>query len=601
MRVESLETICSNETIFADICLIGSGPASLAIATELKNEKIRLLIVESGGLETQAHSDALSEIETVGMPRVMDQTKVRNRVFGGSSQTWKGKCATLDPIDFESRHWVPLSGWPIKLDQLSPFMSRACSFLGIHPHCQGVGIWRQLGRPRPEPDLDGQTLSPFFWQYSRDEKNPLDYMRFGPRFLKLEQDNCRVLYNATVTHIDTNQDCTVVQGVEIADQADRRLKVMSPLIVLCAGGIENPRILLASRRVVPAGVGNERDLVGRYLMDHPRCTVAHFDLKKSKNLSELRDRYGAYRFQKTAGAIVQGVALGEKVQREEELLNCAAWLTEIRSSDDPWDRLKLFLMPGPEGRHIKDLLCALSQPGTLVKGCRRRIFEGRGLLHHLDGLVFDAMVEQTPDANSRLSLADRRDRFGVPIPRIDWRIGDKERRSIARLASLMVEEFPRLGLPAPHLVRWVNERDYQAAEFYDPAHPSGTTRMAESPTQGVVDTECQVHGVSGLYIAGGSVFPTNGHANPTMMIVLLAIRLAEHLRHQFRKSTDACLSTGFRTLSEAEIDFDRHVEGSSAVVHLGVEKSNIHTMPRVNVDATRALAEGADRAGTRYE
>src|SRR4029077_3716614 len=136
-----------------------------------------------------------------------------------------------------------------------------------------------------------------------------------------------------------NREGTVVKGVEIADQTDRRLKVVSPLVVLCAGGIENPHLLLASQRFVPAGVGNERDLVGRYLMDHPRCTVAHFDLNKTKNLSELRDRYGGFRFQKRAGAIVQGVALGQKVQREEELLNCAAWLTEIRSADDPWDRL----------------------------------------------------------------------------------------------------------------------------------------------------------------------------------------------------------------------------------------------------------------------
>jgi choline dehydrogenase-like flavoprotein len=552
MRVESLETIGSDEPIFADICLIGSGPASLTIATELKNEKIRLVIIESGGLEIQAHSDALSEIESVGMPRVIDQTKVRNRIFGGTSHTWKGRCAMFDSIDLEFRPWVQLSGWPIKLDQLLPFVHRACSYLGIHPYSQGIEIWPQLGWPRPEPDLGGQTLSPFFWQYSRDEKNPLDYMRFGPRFLKLEQANCRILYNATVTHIDTNQEGTMVQGVEIADQANRRLKVVSPLVVLCAGGIENPRLLLASRRVVPAGVGNERDLVGRYLMDHPRCTVAHFDLQKAKNLSELRDRYGVFLPRKTAGAIVQGVALGEKVQREEELLQCAAWLTEIRSADDPWDRLKLFLKPGLEGRHVRDLLTALRQPGTLVEGCRRRIFERKGLLHHLDGLVLDAMVEQTPDADSRVSLAERRDRFGVPISRIDWRIGDKERRSIARLTSLIVEEFPHLGLPAPHPMRWVKERDYQAAEFYDPAHPSGTTRMAASPTQGVVDTESQVHGVSGLYIAGSSVFPTNGHANPTMMIVLLAIRLAEQLRHQSRKSTGACFSSISQTLSEAK-------------------------------------------------
>jgi choline dehydrogenase-like flavoprotein len=168
MRLEILEEISANQPICADVCLIGSGPASLTIAAELRKENIRLVIVESGGLETQVHADALSEIESVGLPRVMDQTKVRNRIFGGTSHTWSGRCAIFDPIDFEVRPWLPLSGWPITFDQLTPFAARACSYLGIHPHAQDAAIWAQIGRPRPQPDVDGQTLSPFFWQYSQN-------------------------------------------------------------------------------------------------------------------------------------------------------------------------------------------------------------------------------------------------------------------------------------------------------------------------------------------------------------------------------------------------------------------------------------------------
>jgi choline dehydrogenase-like flavoprotein len=535
MRVEILEQISAEEPICADVCLIGSGPASLTIAAELQKENIRLVIIESGGLETQADSDALSEIESVGLPRVMDQTKVRNRIFGGTSHTWSGRCAIFDPIDLEMRPWLPLSGWPITLDQLTPFAARACSYLGIYPHAHGTNIWTQIGRSRPEPDVDGQTLAPFFWQYSRDEKNPLDYMRFGPRFLRSEHGDCRILLNATVTHLDTDPEDGAIRGVEIADRNDRRLKVVAPMVVLGAGGIENPRLLLVSNRVVHSGVGNERDVVGRYLMDHPRCTVARFDLKKSAGLNELRDRYGILRIQADDSPVVQGIALGEKVQRDERLLHCAAWLTEIRSANDPWDALKRLLKPGSEGRRAQDLISVLRRPDTLVEGLRRRFFQKRGLLHHLDELVLDAMVEQTPDASSRITLAERRDRFGVPLPRIDWRIGDKERRSIARLTGLIIEEFPRLGLPAPQPVPWVRDRDYQAAQFYDPAHPSGTTRMANDPAYGVVDANAQVHGVRGLYVAGSSIFPTNGHVNPTMMIVILAIRLAERLRQHLRQ------------------------------------------------------------------
>ena len=63
-------------------------------------------------------------------------------------------------------------------------------------------------------------------------------------------------------------------------------------------------------------------------------------------------------------------------------------------------------------------------------------------------------------------------------------------------------------------------------------HHMGTTRMHDDPKQGVVDADCRVHGISNLYVAGSSVFPTGGSSNPTMMIVTLALRLAEHLKQE---------------------------------------------------------------------
>ncbi len=53
--------------------------------------------------------------------------------------------------------------------------------------------------------------------------------------------------------------------------------------------------------------------------------------------------------------------------------------------------------------------------------------------------------------------------------------------------------------------------------------------MASDPQSGVVDSNCRVFGVNNLYVAGGSVFPTGGHANPTWMFLAVALRLADHL------------------------------------------------------------------------
>ena len=97
------------------------------------------------------------------------------------------------------------------------------------------------------------------------------------------------------------------------------------------------------------------------------------------------------------------------------------------------------------------------------------------------------------------------------------------------LAQIIATEFARLGLPPVRLADWVRDGRFEDAKFVDGCHPSGTTRMAEDPRDGVVDADCQVHGVDRLYVAGSSVFPTAGHANPTLMIVAFAVRLSRHL------------------------------------------------------------------------
>jgi choline dehydrogenase-like flavoprotein len=101
------------------------------------------------------------------------------------------------------------------------------------------------------------------------------------------------------------------------------------------------------------------------------------------------------------------------------------------------------------------------------------------------------------------------------------------------MAELAAAELSRLGFGSLTLEAWVRNREQFPTTVLDAAHPTGTTRMAESPSHGVVDAQCQVHGVHGLYVAGSSVFPTTSHCNPTQMIVALAIRLADRLKLKF--------------------------------------------------------------------
>ncbi len=147
-------------------------------------------------------------------------------------------------------------------------------------------------------------------------------------------------------------------------------------------------------------------------------------------------------------------------------------------------------------------------------------------------LMLTAAVEQRPDPDSRIMLAERTDRHGMPLSRIDWRVHEHEQHTVRRTAELVRHALARLPLPPPVLERWIRERMPFAADFRDNGHHIGTTRMSADPASGVVDAQCQVHGVRGLFVAGSSVFPTGGHANPTQMIVALAVRLADTLKRR---------------------------------------------------------------------
>ena len=303
------------------------------------------------------------------------------------------------------------------------------------------------------------------------------------------------------------------------------------MVVLCCGGVENARLLLASNSMSSAGLGNARGTVGRYLADHPRTTLMRF--RKSSDIDAVARHFNFYGL-KHEGAphfYLRGLSLSPMIQAREGLTNCAAYPVQIHAADDPWAALKR-LAKGGGKRAISDLMTVLGSPGMLTSGAYQRLVKLRGLPHRSAELRFDVMAEQQLDPESRVTLSEKLDRFGKPIARVNWKIGETEIESIARLAQTMSAEFRRLGLPEPELADWIAAVDPSAAAFMDMAHPSCTTRMGSDPATSVVDGNSMVHGVEGLYVAGSSVFPTAGHANPTLMLVALSMRLADHLQER---------------------------------------------------------------------
>lgn len=541
MRFFDLRELDENSVIETDICIIGSGPVGLAIARELAGTAIDVLVLEGGGLEYEEDTQSLYEIQNIGMHRCIDQTDVRRRVFGGSSTIWTGRCAPFDNIDFEKRAWVNYSGWPLGRSDLDPYFERAGEYLGLGPHCYDERLWPQLGiTEQPKPLLDPQVLEPIFWQFSKSRTRHQMSADVGRDLTFPNSPNLSVLLHANAIHINTNPEGTCFESVEISTLENRRSRVRAKAVVLGCGGIENARLLLASNRLMPQGVGNQQDLVGRFLMDHPLCVLGHFN---AKDATKVRDRFGLYWLKNQQGSHVysHGVTLSEEIQRKEQLLRCNAYIEEFDiAADDPWDALYR-VASGVKSKKInseilQDSRAVLSSSGELAQGLYRRIAKNRYQLRRAERIEIHCLLEQMPDPESRVTLSmDQRDRLGLPISTINWKISDLERHTASRMGQIVSQEFQRLNLPAPTLRSLSQDDASSIFQFMDKAHPTGTTRLSLNPRDGVVDHNLQVHGIQGLFVAGSSVFPTSGAANPTLMIVAVALRLADRLKELYDK------------------------------------------------------------------
>jgi len=578
MLIENLATFAADSLFDADLVIVGGGPAGLAIAGEFLGTSARVLVLESGLLEEASIHAELSEVESVGEPasdaqirersavhgasptwkQEMQPYSARCRALGGTTNAWVGKSAAFDAIDFEKRAWVPYSGWPISRPTLSAYLDRAARVLNLGPNCYDEGFWKLIGLDNPQPQLSEEDLQSFFWQFARSRVARFDFMRFGQEFTTFRADNVCVLLNATVTEISLNAEGNSFSGLRIATIDGVRSRVTAKLGVVAASGIENARLLLASNRVQSRGVGNDHDLVGRFLMDHASARVGRFETDDTAPIVQYFGFYGL-RHQRRTHMYMRGLAPTPELQERERLLNSAVYFMQERSPDDPWDAIKR-LLQRTSNDVLRDSASIVANAPLLARGLGVKALaseatpgfvrdllkaapqgrgdaapkkvQHRGWPHKLTSISINAVSEQRPDPDSRITLADRTDRLGVPLPRVDWRINDDERLTIVRIARLVRQGFVRVGLPQPILQPWVDEERWRDGVIIDMAHTMGTTRMSGDPKSGVVDENCRVHGVRGLYVAGGSIFPTGGHANPTLMIIAFAIRLADTIKGQ---------------------------------------------------------------------
>lgn len=531
----------------ADLCIVGAGPAGLTIAAEFANTRWKVCVLESGGLRSERASQALSEGESVG-PCTLDPGISRLRAFGGAARLWGGGCIPLSSLEMVARDWVPDSGWPIGWNELAPYYARASKACRIEPHGIEDGSFVLPGADGPASpfrNLDNRTfrISPVDYGSTH-----LDLLRGAP--------NLELLLHANLMRLDVTEDASAVRGAEIGSLDGRRGLVSARFFVLAAGGLENARLLLLSDGVARNGLGNDRDLVGRYFMDHPRCGLGTLH---GGELDRLARGYARPVDHAPARAHRQ-LSLSDQAQRTHRLLAARAWpfaverpspqgvqsLRSLRASlrrpVDPGDesprveRTLLdalardlparFPVPAPHPGPGRLALSTLRHGGQLLHaGCRRL---ARRPTVATDRIEMVGYFEQAPSRDSRVGLSDQQDALGLRKVKVDWRLGELDKASLRTAADLMARDVATHFRCEFEPADWL--RDAGATPpVHGTAHHMGTTRMAASPANGVVDPQCRVHGVDNLYVAGSSVFPTGGWSFPTLTVVALATRLADEL------------------------------------------------------------------------
>jgi choline dehydrogenase-like flavoprotein len=504
-----------------DICIVGAGAAGIALALEFAGRDVQVLVVESGGLEIEPESKALLSGDADSQP-FPGFEEGRARAFGGTTRLWAGQCIRLDPIDFESRGWVPKSGWPIDAGELSSCYEKAENFMGLYRPRYDGRLWQDVGLSAPQVS---ENLVPKFTIYTPDP----DFKRRFTSDMRRSR-NVSALLHATVTEIVLDSTHGTVEYVEVGCPGRPRQKVFARQFALCAGGIESARLLLASNRQVQGGLGNESDLVGRYFQDHPNACTAKVitdDPRRLQRQFAMLRRSGVRHWPK--------LALSEAAQRRFQVLNGNANFFYEYSGGSTAAQLKRAMELAKSGSAAAELVsCSarlLSRSGELLREFGRWRFKGQAPVFRPSSILVRAFTEQQPDAENRVELSDQIDPLGVPKPRLKWRISDLELQTLRVVTRLVKEEIERLRLGQVVIEPWLaeGERPPQRS-ISDAYHHAGTTRMSTDRKSGVVDTDCRVHGISNLYVVSGSVFPTSGYANPTLTIIALAIRTAGTLQ-----------------------------------------------------------------------
>lgn len=537
-------SIPNGHTLTADLCIVGAGAAGITLAMELEATGMSIIMLEAGGKSRAGTSQELYQGRINDPIRHLPLDQARYRQLGGTTSLWGGRCIPFDDIDFEARDWVAYSGWPITRSHLDQYYRRA------HAYCEcGSYDYHVASALRGAPIemlplfKDGLVSTTKLERWSPPTQFGKTY---GAALARSE--NIRIVLQAAALELTCSPTGTCIEQVQVAALQGGRFTVRSKLVLLAGGGLETTRLLFVSNRVHREGIGNHSDWLGRGYMSHIHGAIARI------RLTSGREVMFGYETDPQGVFCRRHITISEETQRKHGLLNHYMVLDRPLLGDPAHEDgvlsaayLLKRLFGGQQQeelgtgkyalywRHLKNILRGSPQAlSILPKFGRGRLLQRRRVPSLLLGsrsneyyLYFQS--EQIPDRNSRVTLDDSHDAFGMPRLRLEFRVSNQDHDSVVRAHRLFDDELRRQGCGSlAYLGDGPWDQVHEAKAVL--GHHIGTTRMSELPSQGVVNADCRVHEVANLFVASSSVFPTSSHANPTLTIVALAIRLADHLK-----------------------------------------------------------------------
>ncbi|MCA1773338.1 MAG: GMC family oxidoreductase [Halomonas sp.] len=462
-----------------DICIIGAGAAGIAMAVTLAQRGRRILICEGGDRDYSERSQDCYQGETVGDPYI-PLRDTRLRYLGGSTNHWGGICRPLDHYDFSAKIAARETAWPIGRETLEPYYRAAAKVLDLAP------------TPEDQPIEDSGIKRTYFSLGSpaRLKDKYADFLS--------ESTTLACCLTANLVAFET-QNGKASSATFQNYQGDQR-QVQARFFVFACGGIENSRLLLWCNQQTQGRLIPQADTLGRYWMEHPHATVGKALIFEPAALG-LDEDYNVF-LSPTAQSITS-----------RQILNCGLRLHRMNAEV------------------TQTLIDELAQQAPTLTG-RLHAWQAQGKRVH--GALLRAAWEQEPRYDNRIELSDELDSLGVPRSRLVWQQSDLDRRTIRESMLLLGEYLRDKELGRLQMAEWLADTPVKLPTDGELAgrHHMGGTRMSLKAETGIVNPDCRLFAQDNVFVAGSSVFASAGHANPTLTLVQLALRLCDRLESQ---------------------------------------------------------------------